>query len=120
MYTVRSRHIFTSAFYPRTNLKCESLNQTFKHILTKYFKGQVHNWGKYLDSALFSCRIRKHATTGYSPFYLVYGHDPVLPGDSCCPFMDPLIEEDSELVAEDVLARMRELRGKIFLKPRKK
>ncbi|GAA5812690.1 hypothetical protein MFLAVUS_006147 [Mucor flavus] len=50
-------------------------------MLTKYCKGDIHSWEDYVDSALFSCRIRKHATTGYSPFFLVYGQDPVLPGD---------------------------------------
>jgi hypothetical protein len=73
MHKIRSKNMFTSAFHPRTNSKCERLNQTFKHMLTKYVKGLVHSWDKYVDSALFSCRIRKHATTGYSPFYLVYG-----------------------------------------------
>ena len=114
MHKIRSKHMFTSAFHPRTNSKCERLNQTFKHMLTKYVNGQIHSWDEYIDSALFSCRIRKHATTGYSPFYLVYGQDPVLPGDSRRPFMDPLTEEDPELVAEDVLARMRDLREKRF------
>jgi transposase InsO family protein len=114
MLKIRSKHMFTSAFHPRTNSKCERLNQTFKHMLTKYVKGLIHSWDEYVDSALFSCRIRKHATTGYSPFYLVYGQEPVLPGDSRRPFMDPLTEEDPELIAEDVLARIRDLKEKRF------
>ncbi|GAA5816887.1 hypothetical protein MFLAVUS_010422 [Mucor flavus] len=83
-------------------------------MLTKYCKGDIHSWEDYVDSALFSCRIRKHATTGYSPFFLVYGQDPVLPGDVRRPFMDPLTEEDPELIAEDVLERIRDLREKRF------
>lgn len=114
MHKIRSKHMFTSAFHPRTNSKCERLNQTFKHMLTKYVKGLVHSWDEYVDSSLFSCRVRKHATTGYSPFYLVYGQEPVLPGDSRRPFMDPLTEEDPELIAEDVLARIRDLKEKRF------
>lgn len=114
MHKIRSKHMFTSAFHPRTNSKCERLNQTFKHMLTKYVKGLIHSWDEYVDSSLFSCRVRKHATTGYSPFYLVYGQEPVLPGDSRRPFMDPLTEEDPELIAEDVLARIRDLKEKRF------
>lgn len=114
MRKIRSKHVFTSAFHPRSNSKCERLNQTFKHMLTKYCNGDIHSWDEYVDSALFSCRIRKHATTGYSPFFLVYGQDPVLPGDSRRPFLDPLTEEDPELIAEDVLARIRDLREKRF------
>ncbi|KAG2190402.1 hypothetical protein INT47_001388, partial [Mucor saturninus] len=103
MKKIKSKHIFTSAFHPRTNSKCERLNQTFKHMITKYVKGEVHSWDEFVDTALFSCRIRKHATTGLSPFFMTYGVDPVLPGDSKRPFMDPMTEEDPELIAEDTL-----------------
>jgi hypothetical protein len=115
MKKIKSKHIFTSAFHPRTNSKCERLNQTFKHMLTKYVKGEVHSWDEFIDSALFSCRIRKHATTGFSPFYLTYGVDPVLPGDSLRPFMAPFTEEDPELIAEDALTHLRYLRENRYL-----
>jgi hypothetical protein len=115
MRKVRSNHIFTSAFHPRTNSKCERVNQIFKGMLTKYVKGDVHSWDEYVESALFSCRIRKHTTTGFSPFYLVYGVDPVLPGDVHRPFMDPLTEEDPELIAEDALTHLRYLRENRYL-----
>src|SRR5216110_3253557 len=38
-------------------------------------------WDLYLDQALFACRIRTHATTKTSPFYLVYRRQPHLLGD---------------------------------------
>ena len=43
MQKIKAHHLFTSAFHPRTNSKCERLNQTFKHMLTKYVKGEVHS-----------------------------------------------------------------------------
>lgn len=45
---------------------------------------------------------------------MTYGVDPVLPGDSKRPFMEPLTEEDPELIAEDTLARIRFLREERF------
>lgn len=45
---------------------------------------------------------------------MAYGHEPVLPGNSRRPFTDPLTEEDPELIAEDVFARMRDLKENIF------
>ncbi|CEG83541.1 hypothetical protein RMATCC62417_17444 [Rhizopus microsporus] len=83
---IKSKHNFTSAFHPRTNGKCERLNQTFKKMLIKYVKGEVHSWDEYVDASLFACRIRKHATTGFSPFFLTYGVDPHIPGDFHRPF----------------------------------
>jgi hypothetical protein len=112
---IKSNHVLTSAFHPRTNSKCERLNQTFKHMLTKYVKGNTHSWDEFIETSLFSCRIRKHATTGMSPYYMVYGIDPVLPGDSLRPFMAPLTEEDPELIAEDALTHLRYLRENRFL-----
>src|SRR5271163_2328077 len=39
----------------------------------------------YLDQALFAARVRTHATTKTSPFYLVYGKHPRLLGDDNHP-----------------------------------
>ena len=41
---------------------------------------------------------------------MTYGVDPVLPGDPLRLFMDPLTEEDPELIAEDALTHLRFLR----------
>lgn len=107
---IKTNHKLTSAFHPRTNSKCERLNQTFKHMLTKYVKGNVHSWDEFIDSALFACRVRKHKTMKFSPFYMTYGIDPTLPGDVMRPMIDPFIEQDQELIAEDTLTRIRVLR----------
>lgn len=40
---------------------------------------------------------------------------PVLPGDSLRPFMDPLTEEDPQLIAEDALTHLRYLRENRFV-----
>lgn len=114
MAKIKSNHIFTSAFYPRTNSKCERLNQTFKYMLIKYVKGEVHSWDEYVESALFFCRVCKHATTGLSPFFMTYGVNPILPGDLLRPFMDPSTKEDPELIAEDALTHLRYLREQRF------
>ena len=34
---------------------------------------------------MFACHICKHRTTGFSPYFLVYGQDPKLPGDFLPP-----------------------------------
>jgi hypothetical protein len=115
MKKIKAKHIFTSAFHPRTNSKCERLNQTFKHMITKYVKGDTHSWDDFIETALFACRIRKHHTTNMSPFYMVYGVNPVLPGDILRPFLDPQTEEDPELIAEDALSHLRKLREQRYL-----
>jgi transposase InsO family protein len=84
---IRVNHKFTSAFHPRTNGKVERVNGMIKSMLRKYLHGAIHEWDLYLDSAVWALRIRKHSITGYSPFFLVYGREPVLPGDALRPYV---------------------------------
>jgi hypothetical protein len=97
-------HKLTSAFHPRTNGKCERLNGTLKAALRKYTNGALHRWDDFLNAALFACRIRKHATTGFSPFYLTYGREPLLPGDELQPYIDKLTMADQRTV-DDITSR---------------
>ena len=79
---VKTQHKGTSPYHPRTNGKVESLNGLLGRMLTKYLLGKpTRMWDLYLDQALFACRVRTHATTETSPYYLVYGKHPRLVGD---------------------------------------
>ncbi|KAG2190783.1 hypothetical protein INT47_012934, partial [Mucor saturninus] len=107
---IKVHHKFTSAFHPRTNGKCERLNGILKQMLRKYVHGAIHRWDEYLDTALLACRIRKHRTTGFSPFFLTYGREPRLPGDPLRPFMSADLPDDPQVLATDALTYLRNLR----------
>ncbi|CEP09094.1 hypothetical protein [Parasitella parasitica] len=81
MIKIKAKQALNSAFHPRSNSKCERVNQIIKAMLKKYINGDVHSWDEYLDTVSFACRIRRHRTTGYSPFFVVYGVYPRIPGD---------------------------------------
>jgi hypothetical protein len=114
MIKIKSKHTLTSAYHPRSNSKCERTNQIIKSMLKKYVNGHVHSWDEFIDTTIFACRIRKHRTTGYSPFFLVYGIEPNLPGDPSRPFISTTTEFDQDIIAEDTLSRLRQLREKRF------
>ncbi|CAF1599806.1 unnamed protein product, partial [Didymodactylos carnosus] len=38
--------------------------------------------------ALFACRVRVHQSTGRTPFFMVYGVEPKIPGDELTPILD--------------------------------
>lgn len=75
------KHLQTSAYHPRTNGMTERLNRTLKGMLKKYCDGFPKKWDKCLSAAEFALRVRIHTVTEFSPFFLLYGRHPRLPGD---------------------------------------
>lgn len=43
--------------------------------------GQIKNWHKHVELAVFADRITVSSVTGYSPYYLLHGTHPLLPFD---------------------------------------
>ena len=58
-------------------------------MLTKMTLGcNIATWDLYLPEALYATRIRQHASSGRSPFFLVYGLEPRILEDN--PDLRPL------------------------------
>ena len=72
-------HIISSAYHPQTNGLDERFNQTLQRALLKMIDENQSDWDKYLDSVLFAYHTSKQASTKFSPFFLLYGREPVLP-----------------------------------------
>ena len=56
-------------------------------------------WPYIIDSVLFSLRVRKHKSTGFSPFSLLYQREAVLPIDLDCNLID--FNDDNALSNDD-------------------
>lgn len=79
------KHLRTSAYHPRTNGMVERLNGLIKSMMTKYVVDYANLWNDFLPQVLFSSRVCVDTATKFSPFILVYGVDPKLPGDTLMP-----------------------------------
>ena len=73
------QHCISSAYHPQSNGLDERTNQTLSCALIKVINDKQDDWDEHLDSVLFAYRTSVHASTKYTPFYLMYGRDPVLP-----------------------------------------
>jgi hypothetical protein len=74
-------HIFSSVYHPQTNGLVERFNATFVPQIAKLQDRENNNWDEFLSPVVFAYNTGIHATTGYSPFQLQFGHDPRLPAD---------------------------------------
>ena len=72
----------SSAYHPQSNGLDEWSNQTISRAIVKYVNDQRDDWDEQLQCILFSYRTSVHPSTVYakfSPFFLIYRPDPVLP-----------------------------------------
>ena len=65
--------IRTSPYHPQTDGLVERFNQTLKNMLRKVVAKEGKDWDKLLPYLLFAYREVPQASTGFSPFELLYG-----------------------------------------------
>ena len=66
----------STPYHPQSNGKIERFNQTLKEMINKMVDNVQINWENELGTALQAYRIATSRTTGFSPFYLLYGRRP--------------------------------------------
>ena len=71
----------TTAYHPQTDGLVERFNATLTESLSMYVSSNQKDWDRHISMVLFAYRVSPNATTGESPFYLLYGREPRLPID---------------------------------------
>jgi len=74
--------IRTSPWHPEANGQVEIYNKFLKNLLSKATEDGSNTWDLQLNACLTAIRCAPSESTRYSPFFLLYGRDPVLPLDS--------------------------------------
>uniref|UniRef100_A0A3P9LR23 Gypsy retrotransposon integrase-like protein 1 n=1 Tax=Oryzias latipes TaxID=8090 RepID=A0A3P9LR23_ORYLA len=67
--------IKTTPYHPQTDGLVERFNQTLKRMLQKFVDDTGRDWHRWLPFLLFAYREVPQASTGFSPFELLYGWD---------------------------------------------
>ncbi len=70
------KSILTNVYHPQMDGLVERFNRTLKSMVRKFVKENAKNWDKWLEPLLFAVREVPQASTGFSPFELLYGHQP--------------------------------------------
>ncbi|KAJ8364120.1 hypothetical protein SKAU_G00129510 [Synaphobranchus kaupii] len=66
----------TSVYHPQMDGLVKRFNQTLKKMLKKTMEVDGRNWDQLLPCVLFAIREVPQASTGFSPFELLYGRRP--------------------------------------------
>ena len=78
VHTAKSR---TTAFHASGNGLVERFNSTLITMVRALPESQRHRWRMWLSSLLYIYNSTVQDTTGYSPFFLMFGRHPRLPMD---------------------------------------
>ena len=68
------RRIRTTPYHPQTDGLVERFNQTLLSMLRKFVEDSGKDWDQWLPYLLFAYREVPQASTGFSPFELLYAH----------------------------------------------
>ncbi|KAJ9524346.1 hypothetical protein QJQ45_008554 [Haematococcus lacustris] len=74
-----TRLLMSSAYHPQTDGQSERANRTVEDMLRPYLNHHKTDWDQYLAAVEFAYNSSTHVGTGFSPFYLNYGHHPRTP-----------------------------------------
>jgi transposase InsO family protein len=109
---------YASVVHPKSNGQVKKANgfvcAGLKKRLLRPLKRVAGAWVEELPSVLWSLRTTPNSSTGYTPFFLLFGAEAVLPTDVryCAPRVVAYVEEDAEKAladAQDLLDEARDI-----------
>ncbi|GFO36289.1 gypsy retrotransposon integrase 1 [Plakobranchus ocellatus] len=71
-----TKHFVSTPYHPQTNGIVERFHSTIKSMIRKLSNESPTEWNRLVPAALFACRNQVHSSTGFSPFFLLFGRAP--------------------------------------------
>ena len=72
----------TTPYHPMSNGQCERMNKTIIEMLRNLEESQKTHWKDHLSKLTHAYNCTKNSSTGYSPYFIMFGHKPRLPIDA--------------------------------------
>ena len=72
----------TTPYNPCGNAICECFNQTLFGLMRTLMEEQKPNWPTYVPSLVYAYNSTPHASTGFQPYEIMFGHKAPMPYDN--------------------------------------
>jgi len=108
-----TRLLFSTTAHPQTDGQTEVTNRTLGSLLRTLVGKNKKSWEEMLPIAEFAYNRTPHSTTHRSPFFVVYGFDPLTPLDLISPNIHDALDFDAESRAIKIQELHEEVRQRI-------
>ena len=71
----------TTPYHPQSDGLVERCNRTLKDMLSKLINSSQNDWDVWIPHVLFAYRTAVHASTGVTPYRMLYGREARIPVD---------------------------------------
>ena len=88
----------TTPYYPMGNGMVEQFDQTLLNMLGTLDNQKKGDWKSYVAPLVHSYNATKHPSTGYSPYFLMFGRHPRLATDA---YLGITSTEENAIVSQD-------------------
>ena len=78
LHTKKTR---TTPYHPQCDGMVERYNRTLLNMLATHYKEHPWDWEQHLHKVCIAYNTSVHTSTGYTPFYLMFGQQACLPVD---------------------------------------
>lgn len=101
-------HLYSTPYHPMTNGQIERYNATMDSKIAALSNDNRTDWDEQLPFVTFNYNTSMHATTGQTPFELMYGRQPILPFDQQQPLVSLPDHSEYRLHLNDHLSILTE------------
>ena len=109
MRASQTTQVHSTAHHPATNGLVERQNRTLLNMLRVFTTRRMRYWDQHIDEVLGAYNSTRHASTGFSPYMLLTGHEKSIPLSYIYPEFAVATHESHEAYVRSTIKRQQEI-----------